>query len=69
MLVERVGQQLGRRWTTMQIQFFTAAYLVAFQCGAASLAVATAQSDDALLLRREADRYARALTNASPSEP
>lgn len=68
MLVERVGQQLGRRWTTMQIQFFTAAYL-AFQCGAASLAVATAQSDDALLLRREADRYARALTNASPSEP
>jgi hypothetical protein len=41
----------------------------AFQCGAATLAADVAPEADALRLRDEAQRYARALTTIAPSEP
>jgi hypothetical protein len=66
MLHEQVARQLDRRWTTLQIEFFSAAYL-AFQYGAATLAAQTAPEADARRLRRAARRYARALTTIAPS--
>ena len=65
-LTDHVAQALGRRWTPSQIDFFSAAYL-ALQCGAASMAAATASEADAARLQREAQRYARALTKIAPS--
>lgn len=59
-------QQLGRRWTDLQVEFFSAAYL-AFACGAATLAARTAAEPDATSLRREARRYAAALRSIAPS--
>jgi hypothetical protein len=65
-LHEHVAHQLNRRWTRLQVEFFSAAYL-AFQYGAATLASQTAPADDAMRLGREARRYARALTTIAPS--
>jgi hypothetical protein len=65
-LAQRVARALGRNWTDTQIGFFSAAYL-AFQCGATTMAAETAPEADALLLRREARRYARALMTTAPN--
>lgn len=65
-LRDRVARALGRDWSDTQTRFFSAAYL-AFQCGAATLAADVSPKADALRLRSEAQRYARALTTIAPN--
>lgn len=67
-LRDRVARALGRDWSDTQVSFFSAAYL-AFQCGAATLAADVSADPDALRLRKEARRYAKALTTIAPSGP